>query len=386
MKCNVAWNREFIDENLSKTFRTNDLKKHREYVLLDREKSLLPATMPSVEVELNRRKISEELDVISKKKQELHTQMQGLEREAAEKRRELYMLHDTSFVIKVEQKVFQRSCPNTECRGYLSNWTCGLCKVVVCSKCHAVKSGEAEHMCKEDEVATAALLEKDTKYCPNASCRAPIFKIDGCSQIFCTMCNTAFDWKTGQIETNQARIHNPHFYEWLRLQNNGIIPRNIGDVPCGGLPTIWSINNTIRRKRFDINIDTIYRGINHIAHYEIPTHPINLMGGDVFLRLRVRYLLKEISEDQWKRELQKIEKKNEKNIAFRHIFDMIVAIAIDMFNRIVSASTEDEAKVILTELDELRKYFNASVAKLSKRFTTSMPKGLNEHWIYTYVH
>ena len=50
MKCNVAWNREFIDSHFTTTFRNNELKKHRENVLLDREKSLLPATVEQAQV------------------------------------------------------------------------------------------------------------------------------------------------------------------------------------------------------------------------------------------------------------------------------------------------------------------------------------------------
>jgi hypothetical protein len=39
----------------SKAFITNDFKKHRENLLLEREKSLLPATIPFVEEEVRKR-------------------------------------------------------------------------------------------------------------------------------------------------------------------------------------------------------------------------------------------------------------------------------------------------------------------------------------------
>ena len=42
MQCKHAWDREFIDQSCTKVFRENDLKKHRENVLFEREKCLLP--------------------------------------------------------------------------------------------------------------------------------------------------------------------------------------------------------------------------------------------------------------------------------------------------------------------------------------------------------
>ena len=47
--------------------------------------------------------------------------------------------------------------------------------------------------------------------------------VRNCDQMYCMQCHTAWDWITQTIET--GRIHNPHYYEWLRTQNNGEIPK-----------------------------------------------------------------------------------------------------------------------------------------------------------------
>jgi hypothetical protein len=381
MKCNVAWNRELIDNALSKAFRTGELKKHRENTLLDREKSMLPATVPLVEVEMEKRKIQKEIQDLSNVRKTLMEQVRKIDEQIYDKQYRMSRPRQPT----TETRLFQRPCPGEDCRGFLSGWKCGICGVKVCSKCHVIKSDQEghEHECKDDDVATAKLLEKETKNCPNESCRAPIFKVEGCDQMWCTKCQTAFSWRTGEIVMNQSAIHNPHYYEWLRKQNNGVIPRNAGDVPCGGLPTIWTLNDTLRRKKIYVDINKYHRGVQHIVHYEIPRHPINLVGGEHFTNLRVKYLIKELSEDEWKKELQRMEKKNEKHVAFRHVFDMLSAVSVDMFNKILRANNEMEVRETLLELEGLRRYFNDSVCKIYKRFDSKSPKMMNDEWVFT---
>lgn len=392
MKCNVAWNREFVDEMLSKSFRTSDLRKHRENILVDREKSMLPATIHLVEEELQKRKTLKEIDDIQKEKARLFRQLQELEETIRDKQRSFYRTSE-----KKNIAIYQKPCPTNECRGFLSGWKCSLCEVKVCSKCHVITRTKDEpeeveilHECKPDDLSTAQLLEKDTRNCPNEACRAPIFKISGCSQMFCTKCHTAFDWESGNIVNNSATIHNPHYYEYLRHQNNGQIPRNIGDVPCGGMVPIYQIINRLREKKISntlqYKVTACHRGIQHIIHYEIPRHPINLVGGDAYTQLRIKYLLKEISEDDWKRELQRIEKKNEKNIAYRQVFDMIVAVSIDMFNRIIQCENDKDITQVMNEMDTLKNYFNETIKKFTHRFsTTKNVYHLNDNWIYTTI-
>jgi len=379
MKCFVAWTREFIDNSLSKAFRTGELKKHREDILVDREKSMLPATMPLVEIEINKRAIKNEITELQKEKIALVEKIRQIDEKINER---WYTLNRNRPQTVESIKVYQRPCPNGECRGFLSNCKCGVCNVKVCSQCHCIKGEGVEHECKEDDLATAKLLAKDTRYCPNESCRVPIFKIEGCSQMFCTKCHTAFDWRTGEIIKNQATIHNPHFYAWLREQNGGIIPRNPVDV-CGGLPTIWTIIDTLKRRSIKADMSYYHRGIQHILYYEIPAHPVNLVGGEIFTNLRIKYIIKEISLEDWKRELQRIEKKNERNIAYRYIFEMLTNVGIDMFNQILRPdSLKSDVEKIIVELDALRKYFNDNIIKLYKRFD-SRPKYLDKDWVFT---
>ena len=109
-----------------------------------------------------------------------------------------------------------------------------MCEIKVCSKCHVIKEdprlagaheetkgggedgnedgevGGGDHVCKKEDLETAQLLAKNTKPCPK--CSMGIFKISGCSQMYCISCHTAFCWNTGKIINKN--IHNPHYFEY----------------------------------------------------------------------------------------------------------------------------------------------------------------------------
>ena len=180
--CKKEWTRKFMVESFPKSFVNKEWKNMKMEKEVEIERSLLPAT----QLLLNG----------SKKK-------------------------NTS-----SDAIFHRKCSVENCRGYLSSqWKCGLCSTSFCKDCHLEK--KEGHVCNKDLVATISFLEEDTKPCPK--CSTPIHKIDGCDQMWCTMCHTAFSWRRGTIET---RIHNPHYYEWLR-DGGGELPRNDGDYECG---------------------------------------------------------------------------------------------------------------------------------------------------------
>jgi hypothetical protein len=114
-------------------------------------------------------------------------------------------------------------CPR--CPGYISDGACTICEVPICMECMNVKS--ENHVCNPDDLKTMSLLVKDSVSCPQ--CKVIIHKASGCNQMFCVQCNTAFDFKTGTIQTGP--IHNPHYFEYIK--EKGIIPapRDGGNNP-----------------------------------------------------------------------------------------------------------------------------------------------------------
>ena len=324
--CIPEWSRKFMVKSFTKTFVNQDWKKVRENVLFDGEKALLPATQGVVEQRKNRIKMQADVKELDKQIFELNR-----------RRTDLVMNYDTTRRFGQERRNFIRGCPQGDCRGFLSSmWKCGTCATWTCPDCHEVKGEfqDSPHTCDPNNVETAKLLAKDTKPCPK--CATGIYKIEGCDQMWCTQCHTAFSWRTGQIETH---IHNPHFYEWQR--KNGGAPRVAGDVECGqelNHTTFDHFRNAILRgkhKRFlnycdpssidgydwtarhhslKVNangLSDIIRRTIHNVRIELPQFRTDHLEKNQ--ELRVQYLCNEIDEDTFKILVQRNDKKHRKN-------------------------------------------------------------------------
>lgn len=170
--CDKEWSRQFLTRTFGTTFINSKLKVHREQVLFDKERALLPATQPIVENINAIENMKKEIDRINIERRRLDIEKYRLIQEIDRLKRSK---------TGENRAVFIKSCPDSNCRGFLSSqWKCGLCEIWACPECHEIKgqTRDAEHTCNPDNVATARLLANDTKPCPK--CRTGIYKIDGC--------------------------------------------------------------------------------------------------------------------------------------------------------------------------------------------------------------
>jgi hypothetical protein len=403
MNCKKIFTRDFLSDNCTNIFITKNLKIHRENLLLDREKSLLPATQPYVVVEKERKKIDNQINETLKEQDRL----KALIHEQNIQIRELSNIRRTISVEGMaagssETKKFIRKCPMPECRGFLSSrWKCGVCDTNICKKCNEVN--DISHIeCKPENIATMELINKDTKPCPK--CGTMIYKLEGCDQMYCIDCHTAFSWNRGTIETGV--IHNPHYYEFLRRNNNGVVPRNPGDIPCGGLPDYHSIQVILVNSRLDDvnnvlinnNLMNIHQTIAHIQHVEIRRYTVYGDQDLVNRNLRVRYLMNQLSDNDFKAILQQNEKSNQKMTDYRNICQMFCDVGSDIFRQIVNKyldvskqervfrtnTLSDQQKTELckhlydqyTILHGLVEYFNENIKKTGKIYKCVYP-GIN---------
>jgi len=239
MNCHKEFQREFLVDKFTLKFVSKDWKDHRERIIFQKERALLPTRQPVAEMVKRKNDLNTQSNQLLEQINTLRAQHYACitEKNRLEHRIRIGPAADAALPGAASQRehaAFVRPCPNTaaNCRGFLSTqWKCNLCSMWTCKDCHEMK-GDAQdtpHVCNADNLASAKLIDAETRACPK--CGARVYKISGCNQMFCTACNDcAFDWVTGRIETV---IHNPHYYEFQRQLNGGQAPRVPGDILCG---------------------------------------------------------------------------------------------------------------------------------------------------------
>jgi hypothetical protein len=371
--CGREWSRGFIVVNFTKTFVTHGLREHRENVLFEHERALLPATQPDVEEEIRVERVSEEVRVMRKevtaRVSELYAMLNAKEREL------------NARPSNTERRVFVRACGHNGCRGFLSSqWKCGLCSMWSCPDCLVVKGlvRDVEHVCLSDDLATAKLLKSDTKNCPR--CATSIFKIEGCDQMWCTQCQTAFSWMTGRIET---RVHNPHYYEWMR--RTGGLVREDGDVMCGRELTTVEITDINRRmnratnppispdeRAFALNV---MRCVSHISQVVLPRFTVDRVLDN--RELRIAFMRGRFSENEFKTQLQRNNKRNEKRREVGDVLRLFVSAATDIVFRYrdnIMSPEHSNSISILREVSGLVEYSNECLHSISVAFSCARQK------------
>ena len=406
MKCKQAWDQTFVIINLNRNWYNDTYIAHRKKLLFESEKSKFPETMPHVEKYNNILTIEKKQKVNRDKISELQEQIQILHAINQKHEREIRLIKTGKS--DVERQKFIMPCQKESCRGFLSSaYKCGLCQDYCCSKCLEMLGPDKniEHTCNEDKVQTATYIKNSTKPCPK--CGERIHKIDGCDQMWCVECHTAFSWITGEIQNGV--IHNPHYFQFMRNNNGGVMPRQPGDNPCENdlSPLINYMFTTIQRRLYDYTIfelkDTpnmidgyswikvictkkspndewkenehidfhnnfeeilsALRIFYHIIHVEIPASQriINQCNNTVVER--VHYIVKETSEDVFSDKIIEKDIQRKKNVDILYVYDLIRNIGVetiynnmlDIVDKNVHATREELKEIIYSKpIDELK--------------------------------
>lgn len=227
LHCRVNYNDVTLNEICTRTYLRQVYFKHRQEVLINREKANLPGLQDAAIQEQNRRKNdilaknmgkeAEEVikirvkesavynemyvkytqSVVNKENTyELRKQLNDQSAKIENLRRQVDEIYDKMYQIRWgrdeegnenahkpedEKKKFIRRCTRDNCQGFLSTaWKCGICKYYSCSKCFKAKTQKQDdpHECSKEDLETADLIKKDCKPCPN--CGEFIMKVSGC--------------------------------------------------------------------------------------------------------------------------------------------------------------------------------------------------------------
>ena len=371
MSCRKTWDQDFIILNLNRSFYENTYKLHRKNLLFDREQSKIPDTMNDVARIHQADEKAKGKKILDQQIKELQQQIFQLNRKKQEIDREVHLIKTGKDKEEVERRKFIMPCPVEDCRGFLSSaYKCEVCKLHSCPRCLAVlgENKDKDHVCNEDDVKTADYIKNTTKPCPK--CGERISKINGCDQMWCTSCHTAFSWRTG-LEDKGAVIHNPHYYQYQREVNNGVIPRNPGDNPCEMDRRMYAsfyhqvqstVVNYLFRTQTDLknykikmpelkqeiteNIDKIFalsikseeiRNIIRVFnHYNWELNHLNtLIQQDTdHKNLRIDYILKKTNKKEFENELVYRDSRRKKNVEISNIIQLIDTVGHDIIKSI----------------------------------------------------
>jgi hypothetical protein len=350
MRCHVAWDRVFLDSQLTATWRNGELRRHRERVLFDRERSLLPATQPAVEREAEQRARAAARREVLRRIKELQTELR-------EARKQCYELSRVVRRPANERRSFVAACPGEACRGFLSDdYKCGTCLKQYCSKCRCLPGDE--HVCDPEVVETLRAIARESRPCPG--CGMAISRVSGCDQMYCTQCDTPFSYSTGQRVSGV--IHNPHYFERLRqLRESAVNPCADGDV----WPEFHLLPYYLRIQPYMSAIYQAARHVERVVLHEIPAANAVRENED----LRIAYCLKDIDETKFRQRLQRRERARELNIEKRQILETFVLVALEFFTR---PPHHDEAERLLRQ--QLERVVNAPLRELADRYGNRMPQ------------
>ncbi len=265
--CKTAWTTSDIVSKLGYKFFNNEIRDAETQLLLSREDNTINKAFASAD---QSKVLGMTIKQINQRIKDAKAELKNLQKQKMQLKNKLVSLNVANFT---------HPCPIIGCKGFIHNTDkyCNTCESTVCSKCLEVlvssnknvdksdkgaekknsdkltknnstsskklvetqpttnnKGKEKEsirnekvHTCSEANLTTVHLLE-DSKKCPN--CDVKIHKISGCSQMFCTMCYTAFDWTT--LKIIKGNIHNPHYFE---VANNMVTCKNIVSIKLSSL-------------------------------------------------------------------------------------------------------------------------------------------------------
>jgi hypothetical protein len=377
--CLQPWSLEFLAQYLPATWRLHTYKDHRENILLERERALLPEAQEEaarqnhlVELTEERKEILAEIRRQTRSHRHATSDLEHSQISAkiVELRTSHELLIPEKSTAIIKKAAVIGPCPQSHCHGFLSSeWTCEMCHTKVCSECGEIC--RASHRCNVQIRDSFRLIVKDSKRCPN--CGVPITKISGCDHMFCTDCKVAFSWRT--MEIHKDGNSNPHYWEWRRQH-----PQPVVVTTC--LPAaerLHQISQTMIEQQVYQYGEKFMESLEHLINFEIPRFRSEI-NPHLFFNLRVEFLRGKITESKWKIQIQKVDKNQRRYRALVDILTLFTEGSMDILRHcfglteILSTRTaiEELQKLCIDELNKIEVVYGPASIGFSGRMLPSM--------------
>ena len=300
MFCKNLWDRDFMNDALTKKFVSSDLKEHSEKLFIEQQISLLPSTQPAAIVAKRIREINDQIELANVERNVLRRKDYQQRELITAFQLEITRLQNGTSTDESSKAVnFTFKCPMKECNGFLNaKYTCTICDTKICKEC--MEKNEDGHACNEELKLTVKAILKASKPCPG--CGENISKIDGCDHMWCISCHIQFSWRTGA--ELMGSNHNPEYYRWMRETGQVIQPpRTYQNVICGVRITDRTVSDIIHRmfpknEKILTLFTNVYRFYRHVQYNVLNHETYNEPRfQQELLEMRVSFLLGRITKD-----------------------------------------------------------------------------------------
>lgn len=325
MHCNRVLSDEFIEAHTSRIFMEKYNKIVFEETVLRKEKEMVPIT----------------------------TQLAGVIKEGNnaliyEETMRLVQFENTNTNDDIRKfNINLTNCPKVGCNGYVSEktkWICTICNEKTCSVC--LCSMKESHKCEPIVLESIKAIKSTSKECPG--CKVYINRVSGCSQMYCTNCGVVFDWNTGKIEVGKY-IHNPHYLQELQRKKQDNNPYNHWLYNH----EYWIeqesiITHMIGSKNEFSQCLHIYKQIIELRDvYEIKRKLYRETQRELneYQKLRIKYILKEITEEKWKTRAFTLHKKEKKYKYTEQVYTILIEKIVHIMTVAIENIYKDASSV-----------------------------------------
>jgi hypothetical protein len=145
---------------------------------------------------------------------------------------------------------------------------------------------------------------------------------------------------------------------------------------CGGLPDWSTIARHIgRQSAYWISVSNAYRSHPHIQYVLVPRYNPDMNADN--RDLRIKFMIGDFSEDEFKKRIQQREKARQRKTDIRLVLDMYQAVLVDLFQGFTQNPNVDE---LVTSLVQLRTHVNSTMDSVSKRWSSCAVPKIHENF------
>lgn len=163
-------------------------------------------------------------------------------------------------------------------------------------------------------------------------------------------------------------VHNPHFYEYMRANRGGVAPRNPGDIPCGGMPTLYEMRSMVfADEEQQQQTYHLHRMIRHVIDSFMTSIQARITARtEKTRRLGIDYLRKKMDREEWVHKLFLLQKRVE---SYERLYEMLETFtfnASEVFRQFCHGLVQHDD--LIRSISTLMECYNGAIKELNHQF------------------